>query len=69
MIHLSEATFQLGNVNILNGISLKTLNNYELHSNFLLFGLSKNLFGIIVSPQILVGGENNYLSISLFNHF
>ena len=55
--------------NILNGISLKTLNNYELHSNFLLFGLSKNVFGIIVSPQILVGGENNYLSISLLNHF
>ena len=55
--------------NILNGISLKTLNNYELHSNFLLFGLSKIFFGIIVSPQILVGGENNYLSISLLNHF
>ncbi len=55
--------------NIINGISLQESNNYKLHYNFILFGLSKNFSGLVVSPQILLGRNNNYFSINILGSF
>jgi len=55
--------------NIVNVIPYKSSDNYDFQTNYISFGLSAKLFGLMLSPQILFGSKINFISISIGDFF
>ena len=55
--------------NLVKVLTYNTLDNYDLQTNYISFGLSTKLFGFMLSPQILFGSKINFISISIGDLF
>jgi hypothetical protein len=43
--------------------------NYDFQTNFVSLGLSAKLFGLTLSPKVIVGSKINFISISIGDFF
>lgn len=55
--------------NLVKVLTYNTLDNFDLQTNYISFGLSTKLFGFMLSPQILFGSKINFISISIGDLF
>ena len=55
--------------NIVNVLPYNSSDNYNSQTNHISFGLSTKLFGLMLSPQILLGSKINFISISIGDFF
>ena len=55
--------------NMVNVLSYNISDNYDFQTNYVSFGLSTKLFGLVLSPQVLFGSKINFISISIGDFF
>ena len=55
--------------NMVNVLSYNISENYDFQTNYISFGLSTKLFGLVLSPQVLFGSKINFISISIGDFF
>ena len=55
--------------NMIDVFTYNSSDNYDFQTNFINLGLSTKLFGLTLSPQVLVGSKINFISISIGDFF
>ncbi len=55
--------------NMIDVFTYNSSDNYDFQTNFVNLGLSVKLFGLTLSPQVLVGSKINFISISIGDFF
>ena len=55
--------------NFVKVLAYNTLDNYDLQTNYISFGLSTKLFGLMFSPEVLFSPKINFISISIGDFF
>ena len=55
--------------NMIDVFTYNSSDNYDFQTNFINLGLSAKLFGLTLSPQVLVGSKINFISISIGDFF
>jgi hypothetical protein len=55
--------------NMIDVFTYNSSDNYDFQTNFVSLGLSAKLFGLTLSPQVIVGSKINFISISIGDFF